>query len=142
MVVAFFGHRDAPPSVEAKLTTILIDLIENKDATIFYVGNNGNFDRMVQSTLKALQLQYPHIHAFVVLAYLPGKYTHNETPLSTIFPEGLESVPKRFAICKRNEWMIVQSDLVVTYVNRTFGGAAQSTVIAEKRGKTILNLAL
>ncbi|MBQ7324234.1 MAG: hypothetical protein IJW98_00670 [Clostridia bacterium] len=141
MVVTFFGHSDAPSSVETKLTTILIDLIENKGATTFYVGNNGNFDRIVQNTLRTLKSQYSQIDALVVLAYLPGKYTHAETPLDTIYPEGLENVPKRFAICKRNEWMIKQCDLVITFVNRDFGGAAQYTKNAEKRGKTILNLA-
>ncbi len=33
MVVTFFGHRDAPASVESPLTETLVDLIENKGAT-------------------------------------------------------------------------------------------------------------
>ena len=141
MVVTFFGHRDAPASVESPLTETLVDLIENRGATLFYVGNNGEFDRMVQNKLTVLQRQYPHIQICVVLAYLPGEYNDNETRLNTVYPEGLELVPKRFAICRRNEWMIKQCDLVVTFVNRNFGGAARYAAIAKKHGKPILNVA-
>ena len=141
MVVTFFGHRDAPASVESPLTETLVDLIENRGATLFYVGNNGEFDRIVQNKLTVLQHQYPCIQICVVLAYLPGERNDNKALLNTVYPEGLELVPKRFAICRRNEWMIAQSDLVVTYVKRSFGGAARYAAIAEKRGKPIINIA-
>ncbi len=45
--VTFFGHRDTPKETESTLQLTLIDLIENKNATMFYVGNHGNFDAMV-----------------------------------------------------------------------------------------------
>ena len=58
----------------------------------------------------------------------------------TVYPEGLENVPKRFAIYARNKWMIEKSDFVVTCVNRSFGGAAQFKEFAIKRGKTVVEL--
>jgi len=36
--------------------------------------------------------------------------------------------------------MIKQSDTVVTYVKRNFGGAAQFTELAQKQGKQVINL--
>ena len=60
---------------------------------------------------------------------------------NTIFPEGIESVPKRFAIDFRNKWMVSHSDCVVVYVNKSFGGAAKFLDIAEKRGLTVINIA-
>ena len=48
----FFGHRDCPETIKPKIHTAVVDLIENHGVTMFYVGNQGNFDRMVRSVLK------------------------------------------------------------------------------------------
>ena len=59
----------------------------------------------------------------------------------TILPEGIETVIKRFAINYRNKWMIEQSDFVVTYVVHDGGsGAAQFKKLAERKGKTVIEL--
>lgn len=52
----FFGHKNTPEQAEKILLTNLIDLIENKNVDIFYVGNNGNFDNMVIKNLNFLNL--------------------------------------------------------------------------------------
>ena len=118
--VTFFGHRDTPKETEPALRSTLIDLIENKNATVFYVGNHGNFDAMVRRQLEDLSKTYP-IKYYVVLAYMPSK---NDNPDEhSILPEGIETVPRRFAINYRNKWMLNKSDIVVTYVTRPIGGA-------------------
>ena len=66
MVCTFFFHIDTPPNIQPLLRTVIIDLIENKNVNLFYVGHNGNFDIMVKNTLKNLKSQYPHIKFFVV----------------------------------------------------------------------------
>ncbi len=137
----FFGHKNTPQEIEPTLRSVLIDLIENKKVNSFYVGNQGHFDYMVRKALKQLKLDYPHISYAVVLAYMPIKKTDYEDYSDTIFPDGLESVPPKYAISKRNRWMIDKSDFVVTYVKRIVGGAAQFKELAEKKGKTVINLA-
>ena len=139
MVCTFFGHKDTPKEIEPTLRSTLIDLIENKNVTVFYVGNNGNFDTMVRRQLEDLSQTYP-IEYHVVLAYLPTENNKYDNLTNTIYPEGLETVPKRFAISRRNKWMIQQSDIVVTYVTRNFGGAAQFKALAENKKKIIINL--
>ena len=139
MACTFFGHKDTPKEIEPTLRSTLIDLIENKNVTVFYVGNNGNFDTMVRRQLEDLSQTYPITYG-VVLAYLPTEKNNYDNLTNTIYPEGLETVPKRFAISRRNKWMIQQSDIVVTYVTHTFGGAAQFKEMAESQGKTIINL--
>ncbi len=135
--VTFFGHRDTPKQIEPVLRLTLIDLIENKNATVFYVGNHGNFDAMVRRQLEDLSKTYP-IKYYVVLAYMPGK---NDTPDEhSILPEGIETVPRRFAINYRNKWMINRADIVVTYVTRSFGGAWEFKLMAEKAQKYMLCL--
>ena len=133
--VTFFGHRDTPKETEPALRLTLIDLIENKNATLFYVGNHGNFDAMVHRQLEDLSKTYP-IKYYVVFAYIPGK---NDTPDEySILPEGIETVPRRFAINYRNKWMLTKSDIVVTYVTRPVGGAWEFKQMAEKHKKIII----
>ena len=139
MTVTFFGHKDTPKEIEPTLRTTLVDLIENHGATEFYVGNNGNFDTMVHRQLEELSQVYPITYS-VVLAYLPTKKSEYEDHSNTILPEGIETVPKRFAISYRNKWMVEQSDIVVTYVARTYGGAWQFKAMAERQGKTVIEL--
>lgn len=136
MVCVFFGHRDTCTDLSQKLISILQELIEHKQVKQFYVGNQGFFDQQVLEVLKTLQNQYPHISYAIVLAYLP---TENRAE-PTLYPEGLESVPRRFAIDRRNRWMIEQADYVVTHVHHDFGGAAKFKHLAERRGKTVINI--
>ena len=137
----FFGHKDTPKETEPTLRATLINLIENHNAVDFYVGNNGNFDIMVRHVLEEFSVIYP-IQYFVVLAYLPVQKDENQKLKNTILPEGIETVPKRFAISYRNKWMIDHSDIVVTYVIHNFGGASQFKELAERKGKRLIELSL
>ncbi|MBQ8766443.1 MAG: hypothetical protein IJZ16_06515 [Clostridia bacterium] len=139
MVCTFFGHKDTPKEIEPTLRSTLIDLIENKNVNVFYIGNNGNFDTMVRRQLEDLSHIYPITYS-VVLAYLPTEKNKYDNLINTIYPEGLEAVPKRFAISWRNKWMIQQANVVVTYVTHNFGGAARFKEMAERQEKTIINL--
>ena len=139
MTVTFFGHKDTPKEIEPTLRSTLIDLIENKNVTVFYVGNNGNFDTMVRRQLENLSQTYPITYS-VVLAYLPTKKSEYDNFTNTLLPEGIETVPKRFAISYRNKWMTQQADTVVTYVTHTYGGAWQFKAMAERQGKIVIEL--
>ncbi len=141
MVCTFFGHRDTPSEVRDKLQAVLIDLIENHSADTFYIGNNGSFDAMAREILANLKRKYTYIDFVVVLAYMPRtKENEYEVDYETVYPEGLEDVPPKFAISKRNEWLIEISDTVITYVERSWGGASRFKKLAEKRGKAVINL--
>lgn len=136
MTVTFFGHRDAPIALRAELITVIKRLIEHEGADSFFVGDKGNFDIMAANVLCELKALYPHIRYEVVLSYLrPQK---NEHP--TLYPEGIEKVPLRFAIVKRNEWMVEHSDVIVAYVKCSYGGASNSVRYAERKNKRIINL--
>ena len=139
MVCTFFGHKDTPKEIEPTLRSTLIDLIENKNVTTFYVGNNGNFDTMVRRQLEYLSQTYPITYS-IVLAYLRTEKNKYDNLTNTIYPEGIETVPKRFAISWRNKWMLQQSDIVVTYVTHNFGGAWNFKTIAEKQEKKVFNI--
>ena len=143
MIATFFGHRDCLPDIIPKLERTIHELILQKSVDLFYVGNQGMFDGYIQSILRECKERYPQIRYYVVLPYLPAPMNGMAItePFETIFPQGLEYAPKRFAICQRNEWMIDHSDIVVTYVTRPFGGAAKYRELAAKKGKNIIKLA-
>ena len=105
----FFGHRNTPQSVEPLLTETTKKLILEQNVRYFYVGNQGNFDSMVLSSLKKLKESYPQIEYTVVLAYMPSETTDKKYGNISLYPDGLEYVPKRFAVSHRNNWMIKHS---------------------------------
>ena len=55
----FFGHRECPDSLKSQLKEVLIDLITNHDVDMFYVGNQGQFDTIVRSVLRADDASHP-----------------------------------------------------------------------------------
>ena len=141
MVCTFFGHRDAPYEIEHILRETVENLIKNENVKLFYVGNNGRFDSITRKILKELKQKYDEINYYVVLAYMPGRQnSKNEDYADTIYPDGLENTPPRYAISKRNMWMIDRSDIVVTYTRGNAGGAAKFKETAQKRGRRIINL--
>ena len=144
MICTFFGHKVVPESIENDLQRVLIDLIKNKNVDLFYVGNQGHFDALVRKNLNFLKSIFPNITYYVVLAYMPKENSKLNTNnfSDTIYPEGLEFTPPKYAIDKRNRWMLDKSEYVVTYVKTTFGGAYKFKSLAEKKGKIVINLAV
>ena len=136
----FFGHRDCPETVKPKLREVLVALIANHGVDMFYVGHQGRFDAYVHSELKKIKQEYPQINYAVVLAYMPGKKTVYDDYSDTMLPEGIESVHPYYAISWRNNWMLKQSDYVVTYITHSWGGAAQHANKANRQGKFVINL--
>lgn len=141
MVVAFFGHKDTPSAVKPLLEQTVQRLIEENEEITFLVGTHGAFDLMAQSVLGQALQEYPQIPCHIVLSYIPVEKNSELYALPTLVPEGIENVPKRFAISFGNNYMVNESDTVVCYITHDWGGAAQFVNKAEKKGKVIINLA-
>ena len=136
----FFGHREVIHNIRPKLTEIIEKLIFDEGVRDFYVGHQGQFDNMVYSVLKELKANYPHIRYTVVLAYMPDEHIKEVYGEDTLFPDGMENVPKKFAISKRNDWMIQQSGVVVCYVYKVTGGAAKFREKVGKKGIRVIDV--
>ena len=136
----FFGHREVTHNIREKLKATIEKLITEDNVTEFYVGHQGQFDNMVYSVLKELKAKYPQIRYTVVLAYMPDEYIKDVYGNDTLFPDGLENTPKKFAISKRNDWMIQHSDYAVCYVYKITGGAAKFREKAEKKGLRVIDV--
>ena len=143
MVCCFFGHSDTPQHISPQIGSAVEKLIQSGMANEFLVGNQGQFDRMSLAILRGMKERYPQITYNVVLPYMPkGRDTDScYADGETMLPEGIECVHPRYAISWRNRWMVDQSDLVICYVARSWGGAVQFVKLAERKGKVIINFA-
>ncbi len=132
MKVTMFGNKNTPESIKPILRETLVRLIE-EGADDFYVGNHGSFDHHAASVLSELAALYP-IRWAVVLAYLPRE----TADYPTIYPEGLERVPPRYAILRRNYWMIDACDVVIACMKYASHGTGRAIDYADKKHKRIL----
>ena len=145
MIVTFFGHKDAPDTLKPAIKENILLLLDKYPDCMFYVGNNGRFDKMVISVLTEISENVPDLSYAVILAYLPKTnriLSPDYTKIPTIFPNGIESVPKKFAIPFRNDWMVKQTDITVCYITRSSGSSSARFVEKIRRKKKeIINLA-
>lgn len=142
-VCCFFGHHDATDDIKDKLRQEIRAQIVNEKVQKFYVGNHGHFDYMVLEVLREMKNEFPNINYAVVLAYMPDRpadeYSYYK-PEESLFPDGLEKVPRKYGILWRNDWMLKQSDTVICYVWHYIGGSGRMIEKAVKQGKKIINL--
>lgn len=136
----FFGHRDCF-GLDALSVENAIEALIQQGVDTFYVGHQGEFDRMVLRCLKKLKHVYPHVSFFVVLAYLPRRAEQNDVyGQHSVFPEEVATEHPKFAIERRNRWMIHKADYCVCFVDHTWGGAYKFAKLAKRRKLTVLNL--
>ena len=137
MNVTFCGHSKLyqTENISQWLDIILPALIEG-GATTFYLGGYGDFDSLAAAAVRRQKTRYPNIEAVLVLAYLNREMDATRYDGTTYPP--LETVPPRYAIVRRNEWMVRESDVVISGVTHGWGGAAKTLDYAKRRGKVIV----
>ena len=141
MTVTFCGHAELTADdceyLKERVTHEIEDLIK-KGAKKFLLGGYGEFDSLCAVCVKKLKSIYPDIESILVIPYLDRKYDMHLYD-SSIYPP-IESVPKRFAISKRNEYMIESADVVVSFIKHTWGGAYKTTCFAKRKKKQIITI--
>lgn len=126
----FIGHREADERLLPQLTQTIERLIIEESVSFFYAGQYGGFDRIAATAVKSAKRKHPGVSLILVLSYHPADRPV-ETPIGfdgTYYPEGLEKVPKRYAISRVNRIMIDTSDWLIAYVNH---GASNSRSLLE-----------
>lgn len=136
MTVTFCGHSklNRTDGLSKWLDMILPSLIEGGAAT-FYLGGYGAFDSLAAAAVRRQKATYPNIEAVLVLAYLNRDIDASRYDRTTYPP--LEKVPPRYAIVRRNKWMVCKSDVVISGVTHSWGGAAKTLEYAQQKNKVI-----
>ena len=138
----FIGHREADERLLPMLTAAIERLITEEQVSFFYVGGYGGFDRIAATAIKHLKLHHPDITLMLVLPYHPAECPI-ETPYGfdgTYYPEGLEKVPRRYAIVRANEIMAKQSDWLISYVRHGASNSRRILEYAQKQGTACINI--
>ena len=126
----FIGHREADERLLPRLELTIERLIAEENVRYFYVGGSGGFDRIAAAAVKHAKQKYPDITLMLVLPYHPA-----ERPIDmpngfdgTYYPDGLEKIPRRYAIVRTNRIMLDTCDWLVCYVRH---GASNSRNLLE-----------
>lgn len=141
-----FGHRDYfYLNIENNLTKTIISLIEQEKVYTFYTGGMGNFDLKFISVINYLKNKYQKIKLFLIVAYFSNNFNTYKNYYEKIYdgiiiPEGQENVYPKYAIKKRNRWMVEVSDFIISGVRKTYGGAFDTIKYAQKQSKNIINV--
>lgn len=147
MTITFCGHSSFCEEKNYKnaLIEYLIKITANEKNVDILLGGYGQFDAFALSCSKQLKAYHKNCKLIFVTPYITESYLKNSIAIlkdeydEILYPE-LEKVPMRFAISKRNRWMIKQADIVIAYITHDWGGAYQSYSYAKKLGKTVFNL--
>ena len=135
----FIGHKDFSQKHFEKLYIEVENLILFKDVRVFYVGTNGAFDNAVYRVLCNLRENY-NIEIKVMVAYLNQKSTIKYLDNETIFPSVLEKTPLKYAISKRNMYMIDESQYMICYLNHTFSNSYTFVKYALSHKLQVINI--
>ncbi len=144
MVISFCGHRDFTPDAEKEKTIIdiLLKYAETEKKVICYTGGYGAFDWFAASCVRKAQVKAKNIRNCLIIPYITPSYLdrikiYKEEFDEIIYPS-LEGVPLRFAIIRRNEWIIDNSDLLIACVKCSWGGTAKTLQYAKRKKLTII----
>ena len=138
----FIGHREADERLLPTLTAAIDRMIAEEQVSLFYIGGYGGFDRIAATAVKRMKLQHPEITLMLVLPYHPGERPI-ETPKGfdgTYYPEGLEKVPRRYAIVRANEIMAKQSEWLISYIRHGASNSRRILEYAQKQGTACINI--
>ena len=122
MIITFCGHSDFlfNDDIKEQLKNILVDEINKNLISKFYLGGYGDFDGLCLRTLRELKHDFPTIEILFITPYLDKNYSKLEFAKyyydDVIFPP-IESVPRKFAILKRNEWRLNKLTLLLPTLN-------------------------
>ena len=145
MVITFFGHSSTIYSdIDEKRLLEQIEKITKGNNVDFYLGGYGNFDALAKNCAKQYKISHPNARIIFVTPYLnkwlDERKDYIEKEYDEILYPELEQAPLKFAISKRNEWMVKQADYVFAYVNTHYGGAYNALLYAAKHNKPYMNL--
>ena len=135
----FIGHRETPDALLPAIQCAVEKVITEYGVNEFVVGHYGNFDRLAASAVINAKCDHPDISLLMLLPYHPS-----ERPVSlptefdgTYYPDGMEEVPRRFAIVRANRYAIDNTDYLIAHVDHPASNAQKLLEYASKRSNLL-----
>jgi uncharacterized phage-like protein YoqJ len=149
MVITFLGHSSLyiTDDLRHKILRTIKNIIHQGEKVSFYCGGYGDFDNLYAGICRSVKKENPSCEVIFITPYMTEsqqqkikEWVDEKLYDSVIYPP-LETIPPRVAIVKRNEWMIQKADFIIAYVKHTYGGAYRALKYADKKKKSVINLA-
>lgn len=145
MIITFFGHSSLRYGKDDEERLYRqIEIFAKGDSVDFYLGGYGSFDNLAKKCAKKYKETHADSRIVFITPYLDTWLSKRKEYLEKEYDEilypPLENVPPKFAIARRNIWMINQADYIIAYVKTHYGGAYKSLLFAAKHSKTYINL--
>ena len=147
MTIAFVGHSRifSQEAVKEKVKE-QVQRCASEASVTCYLGGYGDFDMLCARACKELKAERGGVELVYVTPYLTPSVQAKIKEMqrsglcdTSVYPP-IENVPPRFAIAKRNEWIVANADLVIAYVEQACGGAYKTLRAARRRRKKIINI--
>ncbi len=149
-----FGHREIFKYAESAdeiqafkecLSGVIDKQITQQNVGVFYTGAHGEFDIVFSAEVRKLKEKYPFIKLILVEPYFSNRFNRLKSYYETMYdsiiiPDELADVHYKKSIEMRNRWMVDNSELVISYVDRRSGGAYKAIKYAESRNTLVINL--
>lgn len=131
----FIGHREAGTEILPALEEAIEKHISEYGVTEFIVGHYGGFDCLAARAVISAKKCHPEVRLLMLIPYHPAERPI-ETPPGfdgTFYPPGMESVPRRYAIVRANQYVIDHVDYLVAYAWHPASNASNIVEYAKKR---------
>lgn len=137
MVCSFIGDQIIPDRDYYPLMDKAIDiaerLIREDEKNFFLTGVSGRFSRLGYDVGKVMHCRHPGTDYYKVLQFRSPNFSENSSHIFT-----LEADRCRFGDVY--EWIVDNSDYVISYVTRMQSFPAAYAKMAAEKGKNMINL--
>ncbi|MBR7117399.1 MAG: hypothetical protein IKC87_06815 [Clostridia bacterium] len=139
MICMLFGHRDAPCEIKSVLKEKILEIYTKHHEVEFYIGNNGAFDALAQRCLNEVNTDGVEIEYSIILSRV-DEVALCKNNSKTLYPDGQEKALRKYAISKRNDWMIKKADIAICYVSNRFTNCYKMLERLRRKGVHIINI--
>ena len=146
MIITFCGHGDfiKTEKIENTLIELLKFFAKGRETIDCYCGGYGRFDGFAAECVRKAKKDFENIRNCLIIPYIPLSFQEKIKYLNDYYDEiiypPLKNIPAKYAIIKRNEWMVDKADLLIAYVKHSWGGAAKSLQYAKRKNTAIFQL--
>lgn len=139
MIVSFCGHSTYVSNTgdEEEVLAVLERHVGDEPCD-FFLGEYGGFDAFAYGCARKFREKHPDSKVLFVTPYLSQeRMKFQEGRFDGVIYPPLESVPPKYAISRRNKWIVERSDLIFAYITHEYGGAYAMYRYAKRKGKIV-----
>ena len=151
-IIAFIGNKEVYDS-ETVLKKLLAEFEKLfgsglsdvlSDFPVFYCGGYGRFSQIASEAIDTFRQRHPEIQSkkLFITPYLAPSYLKTNEYMREFYDEiiypPLENVPLKFAISRRNQWMIDRCNLLIAYMENPCGNTRKCVEYAVRKDKIVI----